>query len=137
MAFGAEIPLIIGLVGVAFAVLERGYKRFLEQKKLEPDLQFGGTYMLNLLISTGIGTALVAGVIPTLITEMGTVDEVAELTLASIFLNFILGYTVTYRILDALNTSTDRKIELAEIEAKEAEAETPTTTTTTTTPTHS
>ena len=131
MTFGAEIPLIIGLVGVAFAVLERGYKRFLEQQKLEPDLKFGGTYMLNLLISTGIGTALVAGVIPTVITEMGTVDQITELTLASIFLNFILGYSVTYRILDALNTSTDRKIELAEIEAQKVKAETPTTTTTT------
>ena len=115
MAFEAEIPLIIGLVGVAFAVLERGYKRFLEARNAEPGLKFGGTYMLNFILSTGIGTALVTAVIPTLVTQItGETDMALPVTVGAILLNFILGYTVTYRILDALNTSTDKKLELAE-----------------------
>lgn len=115
MAFEAEIPLIIGLVGVAFAVLERGYKTFLEQKKADPTIKFGGAYMLNLLISTGVGTALVTGVIPTLVNQLtGQAGEELPITVGAILLNFILGYTVTYRILDALNNSTDKKLEIAE-----------------------
>jgi hypothetical protein len=122
MTFGAEIPLIVGLLGVAVAVLERGYKRFLEEKKLDPTIKFGGTYMLNLLVSTGVGTALVVAVIPALITSLQTGQEVSEgvvvvVGFASVILNFILGYTTTYRILDALNTSTERKLELARAEA--------------------
>ena len=112
MTFESEIPLIIGLVGVAIAVLERGYKRYLEQKKLEPGLKFGGAYMLNLIISTGVGTALVAGVIPTVISQILTNTDVnIPVTTGAILLNFILGYTVTYRILDGLNSSTDHKLE--------------------------
>ena len=113
MAFEAEIPLIIGLVGVAIAVLERGYKRYLEQKKTEPTIKFGAPYMLNLLISTGVGTALVTAVIPTLVENIGQTVEI-PVTVGALLLNFILGYTVTYRILDALNTSTDKKMEIAE-----------------------
>ena len=105
----ASIPLIVGLIGVLVAVLERGYKRYLEEKKLNPELKFDGAYMLNLLVSAGIGTALVATVIPALITAVqGQVPT--EVTVASLFLNFILGYTTTYRILDAMNTSTDNKL---------------------------
>ena len=115
MAFEAEIPLVIGLIGVAFAVLERGYKRFLEARKAEPTIKFGGTYMLNFILSTGIGTALVTAVIPTLVTQItGETDITLPVTVGAILLNFILGYTVTYRILDALNSSTDKKLELAE-----------------------
>ena len=115
MAFESEIPLIIGLIGVGFAILERGYKTYLEQKKLEKDLKFGAPYMLNLLISTGVGTALVTAVIPTLITQIqGQTEAELPVTVGALLLNFILGYTVTYRILDALNNSTDKKMELAE-----------------------
>jgi hypothetical protein len=118
MVFEAEIPLIIGLVGVAIAVLERGYKRYLEQKKIDPTIKFGGTYMLNLLISTSVGTALVTAVVPAVISAIiGTIESETPVafTISSMFLNFVLGYTTTYRILDALNTSTDRKMELAEV----------------------
>ena len=128
MAFEAEIPLIIGLLGVAFAVLERGLKLYLEAKKADPTLQFGGAYMLNLLISTGIGTALVTTVIPTLVTQIQGATEInVPVTVGSLLLNFILGYTVTYRILDALNNSTDKKLEIAA-----SQPTTPATTTTTT-----
>lgn len=115
MAFEASVPLVIGLVGVAFAILERGYKLYLEAKKADPTLKFGGAYMLNLLISTGVGTALVTTVIPTLVNQLqGQTDMVLPVTVGSLLLNFILGYTVTYRILDALNNSTDKKLALAE-----------------------
>ena len=119
MAFEAEIPLVIGLIGVAFAVLERGYKRFLEARKADPTIKFGGTYMLNFILSTGIGTALVTAVIPTLVSQITGETQIAlPVTVGAILLNFILGYTVTYRILDALNTSTDKKLELAEVKTE-------------------
>jgi hypothetical protein len=113
MAFEIEIPLVVGLIGVAFAVLERGYKTYLEAKKSNPTLKFDAAYMLNLLISTGVGTALVATVIPTLITELTGQTTALPITIGGLILNFILGYTVTYRILDALNNSTDKKMEIA------------------------
>jgi hypothetical protein len=115
MAFEAEIPLVIGLIGVAFAILERGYKTYLEARKVDPAIRFDSAYMLNLLISTGVGTALVTAVIPTLVTQItGQTNTELPITVGAILLNFILGYTVTYRILDALNTSTDKKMEIAE-----------------------
>jgi hypothetical protein len=114
MAFEAELPLIIGIIGVAFAILERGYKAYLDQKKVDPSIKFGGSYMLNLLISTSVGTAVVTTVIPTLVTQLTGSTEV-PLTVGALFLNFVLGYTITYRILDALNTSTDRKLEVAAV----------------------
>jgi len=130
MAFEAEIPLVIGLIGVAFAILERGYKTFLEAKKTDPAIKFDAAYMLNLLISTGVGTALVTAVIPTLVTQIsGQTTSEIPVTVGAILLNFILGYSVTYRILDALNNSTDKKLTIA------STSTTPTTTTTTTSPT--
>ena len=126
MPFEVEIPLIIGLVGVAFAVLERGYKTFLEVKKTDPTLKFDAAYMLNLLISTGVGTALVTAVIPTLITQItNQTNTELPITVGAIILNFILGYAVTYRILDALNTSTDRKMEIADTTAPPAPSPAP------------
>ena len=117
MPFEAEIPLIVGLVGVAAAVLERGYKRYLEEKKLDPSIKFNGTYMLNLLISTGVGTIIVTAILPALISALqGNTGEpqIQVISLAAIIVNFILGYATTYRILDALNTSTEKKLALAD-----------------------
>ena len=116
MVFEAEIPLIIGLVGVAIAVLERSYKSYLEAKKIDPSITFGAPYLINLLISTGVGTAL-ATIIPTLVTQI-TEQTDLPITVGGMLLNLILGYTVTYRILDGLNTSTDRKLEIAEKEGE-------------------
>ena len=114
MSFEAAIPLIVGLVGVGVAILERGYKRYLEEKKLNPNIKFDGTYMLNLLVSTGIGTVIVTTIVPALIAALSKtpVDEtiVQFAGLSAIILNFVLGYTLTYRILDALNTSTEKKL---------------------------
>ena len=52
----AAIPLIVGLFFVAVAVLDRGYKKFLEKKQLEPELKFDATYLLNFWVSASIGT---------------------------------------------------------------------------------
>jgi hypothetical protein len=123
MAFEAEIPLIIGLVGVAIAVLERSYKAYLEAKKIDPSISFGAPYLINLLISTGVGTAL-ATIIPNLVTQV-TEQTGLPLTVGGMLLNIILGYTVTYRILDGLNTSTDRKLAIAEIETPQTTTPTP------------
>jgi hypothetical protein len=117
MAFEAEIPLIVGLAGVAFAVLERGYKTYLEQKKLDPSIRFSPTYMLNLLISTGAGTVIVSVIVPALMSAISaSVSEPITIYtgIGAIIVNFGLGYGLTYRILDGLNTSTDRKMEQAE-----------------------
>lgn len=116
MAFEVEIPLVVGLVGVGYAVLERGYKRYLEQKKIDPSIKFDATYMLNLLVSTGVGTTIVSTIVPALLAALQTMGQQVNLYtgIAAILINFGLGYGLTYRILDGLNNSTDKKMEIAE-----------------------
>ena len=117
MSFEAAIPLITGLVGVGAAILERGYKRYLEEKKLNPELKFSAVYMLNLLVSTGAGTVIVTTIIPALIAALQNTSENQQLNqyvgLAAIFINLALGYALTYRFLDGLNNSTDKKLATA------------------------
>ncbi len=110
----ASIPIIVGLVAVVAAVLERAYKTFLEKRVEDPKLQFSPAYLLNALISSGVGVAIVTAVIPTLITEL-TGSESLPITLASIVINFSLGYAITYRFLDGLNNSTSKQIQVQEL----------------------
>ena len=109
----ASLPIIVGLIFVAIAVLERGYKTFLDAKKVDPTIKFGSAYLLNLLVTTGASSAIVIAVIPALLTGLGTVP--AEITLSAIILQAILGYETAYRILDGLNTSTEKKETIAEL----------------------
>lgn len=111
----ASIPIIVGLVAVVAAVLERAYKTFLEKRVEDPKLQFSPAYLLNALISSGIGVAVVTAVIPALITEL-TGSQTLPVTLASIIVNFTLGYAITYRFLDGLNNSTSKQLEVQEQE---------------------
>jgi hypothetical protein len=113
MAFGIELPILIGLAAVVVAVLERGYKTFLEKKAVDPELKFNGAYLLNILITGGAMVVIVTVVVPAVITEIQSNPDQA-VTLGSALLNFILGYAVTYRVLDGLNTSTATKIEAKE-----------------------
>ena len=113
--FGIEIPIIIGLVAVGVAVLERSYKTFLEKKAVDPELKFNGAYLLNALISTGIGVSIVTAVIPAVLAEISNAPSV-PLTLGAVIMNFILGYAATYRILDAFNNSTSKAIAVEEAE---------------------
>lgn len=118
LVIAASISLVVGLVFVAFAVLERGYKRFLEEKKLDPKLKFDGAYMLNFWVSASLGSVIVITVIPSLIAAIG--NPSAEMTLAGLILNAVLGYSITFSALEHLNTSTERKMEAAEaVEAAE------------------
>jgi len=116
MAFGIEIPILIGLAAVVVAILERGYKTFLEAKAADPKLTFNGAYLLNILITGGAMVVIVTVVIPAVLTEIQAQPQVG-LTLGGTLLNFVLGYAATYRILDGLNDSTKTRIE-----AKEATA---------------
>lgn len=102
-----SIAIIVGIISVLVAIFERGYKRYLEEKKTDPTIKFDGLYMINMAVTTGVTSAFVA-LLPTLIQS---VSETAELTLASILINAALGYTLAYRILDGLNSSTENKIE--------------------------
>lgn len=112
-----QIPIIIGLVGVGIAILQRAYKSFLDKKAVEPNLKFDGAYMLNALISTGAGVSIVTAVIPSVINEL-TGSESIPITLGSIFLNFVSGYALTYTILDTLNNSTSKTIAIEQLEAE-------------------
>lgn len=111
------IPLIVGLVGVSLAVLERGYKRFLDAKKEDPTLTWDNSYLVNILISAGGMSAIIAGVIPALV-EM--IPEISTpVTLVSLIGNFLGGYLGTYRILDGLNNATEQKIHAAQLMKKQ------------------
>jgi len=117
MAFGIEIPILIGLSAIVVAILERGYKTYLEKKAVDPKLEFNGAYLLNILITGGAMVVIVTVVVPAVLTEIeGQADQ--ALTLGSALLNFILGYAATYRILDGLNDSTKTRIEAKEATAK-------------------
>ena len=109
----ANVALIVGLIGVGVAILERGYKKYLEAHAIDPTIKFNGTYQLNLFVSTGIGTTLVSVIVPALITALGQQSN-PYTGIGGAVINFFLGYGITYRILDGLNTSTDKKMELAE-----------------------
>lgn len=114
---GIEIPILIGLAAVVVALLERGYKTYLEKKAVDPELKFNGAYLLNLLITGGAMVVIVTVVVPSVLSEISANPD-AVLTLGSALLNFIIGYATTYRILDGLNDSTKTRIE-----AKEAQLE--------------
>lgn len=102
------IPIVVGLLFVAIAVIERGYKQFLEAKKLDPTITFGTTYLLNLLVSTGTSAVIITVLVPNLISQ--TLSANTAVTIASLVLQAVLGYTITWTTLDKLNTSTDNKI---------------------------
>lgn len=105
------VPIIVGLIFVALAVLERGYKQYLEAKKTDATLKFGGAYMLNLLVSTGVTSVIIITIIPALLSGLTSVPT--ELTLSAVILQAILGYTVAWTTLDKLNTGTEKKEEIA------------------------
>lgn len=114
-AIAVGIPLIVGLVGVLFAILDRGYGRYLEEKKTNPDLKFGSMYLLNLLVSTGIGAVVVTVVLPAVVSAIGESENPA-ITVVVVVTNFVLGYSTTYTALSKMNTSTERKLEVAKTE---------------------
>lgn len=108
-----SIPIIVGLIAVGVALLERGYKRYLEEKKIQEaegkTISFDLAYMVNMLVTAG-GSAAIVAVIPVVIEEIGAPTQI---TMVSLILNAILGYTTAYRILDGMNNSTDIKRETA------------------------
>ena len=112
--------VIIGLVAIAVAVLERGYKTFLEKKVIDPKLQFNSAYLINILITSGTMVAIVTGVLPLVLNEISAQPNI-PLTLGSAALIFVLGYSTTYRFLDGLNNSTEKKLEVQELREEVAE----------------
>jgi len=105
-----EIPVITGLIGLSLALLERGYKRYLDEKAEKPDLKFGLSYLVNMLVAGG-GSAVLVGIIPALLTQLGEMPT--TLSIVVLGQQFLLGYLTAYRALDGLNKRTDDKIELA------------------------
>lgn len=108
-----QLPIIIGLVGIAAAVGERTIKTFFEKKQADPKLQFNITYLINALIGTGIAFTIITA-IPTILAEITSQPSTA-ITIIAIIGNFIIGYLGTYRIIDGMNKSTAAKIELEEL----------------------
>ena len=109
-----SIPIIIGLLGVVIAILERGYKTFLEKRATEPNLKFNSAYLLNILISGGSMVVIITAVLPAVLSEIAAAPA-GPLTLGAAVLVFIVGYGATYRILDGLNNRTELKLEVDEL----------------------
>lgn len=107
----AVILSSIGLVCVALAVVERGYKRFQDEKQERPDLKFNGAYLLNMIISGGV-FGIILGALPMIISQITEIGPV--ITIGSVINAVALGYFGTYRVLDGLNRSTDSKLEVKE-----------------------
>lgn len=110
-----SIPVIIGLVAIGIAILERGYKTFLEKKQIDPKLEFNTAYLLNILITSGTMVAAITGVLPVVLAEISAQGDI-PLTLGSAAVVFVIGYASTYRILDGLNNSTEKRLEVQELQ---------------------
>lgn len=104
-----------GLVFLAVAILERGYRTFLEERKVDPKLKFDGAYFLNIIITAGSGSGImmILSILPSLITQLTQADSVV-ITLFSLTSQAILGYTAGYTILDKLNTRVEQRYAMAE-----------------------
>lgn len=109
-------PIVLGLIGVLVAVLDRGYLRFKEEQINKPELKFGGAYLVNFLISSGASAAIIITVIPSLVSGLGSVTGTGAAAVS--ILQLILGYTLAYTMLSKLNTSTERKIMVFSAEKK-------------------
>jgi hypothetical protein len=109
--------IAVGLVFLAIAILERGYRTFLEERKIDPTIKFSGAYFLNIVITAGSGSGImmILSILPSLITQLTEADSVV-ITLFSLTSQAILGYTAGYTILDKLNTRVETRAALAEAE---------------------
>lgn len=107
----ADIAFVIGLVGVAFAVIQRAIKPFLEERAIAQkegkDLPFTGAYATNALLSILGSVTLVLGAMSQL------ESSVNETTSAILALG--VGYTFAYTLIDQLNKRTEKKEEIAEL----------------------
>jgi hypothetical protein len=111
----AALPATIGLVFLALAIVERGYRSYLEAKKVDPTIKFDGAYFLNILITAGGGSGImiILSALPTLFTSISQTDQ-STVTFFSIAAQALLGYTTGYTILDKLNTRVEQSFALAD-----------------------
>lgn len=111
LAVTSDIAFAIGLVGVAFALIQRAVKPFLEERAIAQqqghDLPFTGAYATNALVSILGSVTLVLGAMSQLESSVG------ETT--SPILALAIGYTFTYTLIDQLNKRTEKKEEIAEL----------------------
>jgi|SRR6185503_5264697 len=111
----ASGPIVAGIIGIILAVLQRGYIRFREEQKEHPEISFGGTYLLNMVLAAGGVGLLLTTVLPSLFAglvalpgvDSGTITAYGVVTQAG------LGYGLTYTALSVANTSTERKMQLS------------------------
>lgn len=109
-----EAAFVIGLIGVAFAIIQRALKPYLEEKaiaqKAGQDLPFNGAYATNALLTVLGAVTLVLGALSQLTESVSTTT--------SGILALGIGYTFTYTLIDQLNKRTEKKEEIAEIKAQ-------------------
>lgn len=123
----AEILVGIAIIGVIIAVVERGLKRYYDEKAENPTIKFSSSYIINILISGGGMSAIIIGVLPVVAENFQNPEQPIAITVFSVMSAFGFGYLTTFRILDGLNNRTEEKVEVARIH------NTPTATTATTT----
>lgn len=108
-----EAAFVIGLIGVAFAIIQRALKPYLEEKAIAQkqgnDLPFNGAYATNALLTVLGSVTLVLGALSQLTESVGTTT--------SGILALGIGYTFTYTLIDQLNKRTEKKEELADLKA--------------------
>ena len=105
-------PFIVSMIGVGIAIVERGYKRFQDEKATNPDVKFGVAYIMNMLLTAG-GVAAILAIITAVIAMLKGGETSVTLDLFSMIAQLGAGYFIAYRILDGLNNRTEKKIEAA------------------------
>ncbi len=101
--------MVICIVGVAFAIIQRSIKPYLEERAIAEQagktLPFSGAYVTNALLSVLGSVTLVLGAIDQLVSRIGAN------TSAIVILG--IGYTFAYTMIDQLNKRTEKKEEIA------------------------
>ena len=115
---GISAGIAVGLGFLAIAIFERGIRTYLEKKKVDPTVKFDGSYFLNIMITAGGGSGIMAilSILPSLLTAL-TEQESTIVTLATLASQALTGYTVGYTMLDKLNSSVETKYALSETKA--------------------
>jgi hypothetical protein len=118
-------PIVAGIVGIILAVLQRGYIRYREEKNEHPEITFGGTYLLNMILAAGGVGLILTTILPALFTGLVALPgiDATAATAYGVVTQAGLGYGLTYAALSGANTATERKMQLAAAKAKLDDAE--------------
>src|ERR1051326_5997612 len=113
-------PIVAGIVGIILAVLQRGYIRYREEKNEHPEITFGGTYLLNMILAAGGVGLILTTILPALFTGLVALPgiDATAATAYGVVTQAGLGYGLTYAALSGTNPPRKKKMQWPAAKAK-------------------